>query len=228
MDLMAMDTEGLPRLRDELLVRISGDDRLARHVDAAFDATDPTQAHIAVLQQPYLRYVLTGRKTIESRFGRIPTAPYRVVAPGDVLLFKQVAGPLLGVGIVAAADFYVLDPAVWATLRNHFAAALCATDSQFWVDRRDARFATLMRLAAVRRISPLTVDKRDRRGWVVLDVRGQAVHRDQLRLTATETPRRRVPLAVSDRPAHIPQSHEPVRGQLSLLDDGDASCSSSA
>ena len=46
--------------------------------------------------------------------------------------------------------------------------ACCAEDPAFWEAREDASFETLMRIKHVQAINPIKFDKRDRRGWVVL------------------------------------------------------------
>jgi hypothetical protein len=136
---------------------------------AAIGAGDPSGAlHVAVMRQPYLAYLLEGRKTIESRFSVNRVCPFESVRVGDVLALKVQSGPLVGVALVEHAAFYELDPNVWQTLQRRFARPLCAEDPQFWADRSAARYATLMRVRDPRPIPPLAVAKRDRRGWVRL------------------------------------------------------------
>lgn len=129
----------------------------------------PTVAvHLAVFVEPFLRYVLEGRKTVESRFSVRPIPPYRSVAKGDVILLKRSGGPVVGMCEAAEAWDYVLDPTTWRSIRAEYAVALCAQDAIFWSQRQHARYATLIRIANVRRLEvPFEVPKRDRRGWVV-------------------------------------------------------------
>jgi hypothetical protein len=75
---------------------------------------------------------------------------------------------VVGIATISGAWHYSLDPESFSELRRDFAAALCAQDPGFWDDRAGASFATLMRLQNVRRISPVVVEKRDRRGWVIV------------------------------------------------------------
>ncbi|MDQ3632427.1 MAG: ASCH domain-containing protein [Actinomycetota bacterium] len=157
-------------------------------LDRVIDPASPERAHLAVMHEPYLSYVLAGRKSVESRFSRHRVAPFDQVGLGDLLLLKSQSGPVTGVARVAHVDSYRLDPPLWASIRNRFSAALCVTDERFWLERREARYATLMRLAAALAVEPLVLDKRDRRPWVVLVPRATTeVHRDQLAL-APEAP----------------------------------------
>lgn len=141
------------------------------HWRAAFDEAQAAGAglHMAVFVEPYLRYVLEGRKTVESRFSVHRAPPYGCVEPGDILLIKSAAGPLAGVARVSHVWSYRLSAQVWAEIRERFGPALCLEDEDAFVSARGhRRFATLMRIADVRPLPPLPVLKRDRRGWVVL------------------------------------------------------------
>lgn len=124
--------------------------------------------HLGIFVGPYLQYILEGRKTIESRFSTRRLAPYQHVGVGDVLLLKQASGPIVGLCQITHVWFYSLDPQSWQTIRDSFTQALCAQDPEFWAVRAHASFATLMRIQHVQAIPPITYQKRDRRGWVVL------------------------------------------------------------
>lgn len=123
--------------------------------------------HLAVFVEPYLTFVLEGRKTVESRFSVNRHAPYEQVHSGDLILLKKSSGPICGICSVSNVWYYRLDPSTWAEIEQH-AAALCMDDSPFWSKKRNASFATLMRLENVVSISELPVDKVDPRSWVVL------------------------------------------------------------
>jgi hypothetical protein len=124
--------------------------------------------HLAVFVEPYLKYVLEGRKTVESRFSRNLCAPYRRVHEGDVVILKRAAGAVVGICLVSSAWFYKLDPDSWKEIKGEYGASLCADGSKFWQAREKAAYATLMRFSHVARLRPMQCNKRDRRGWVVL------------------------------------------------------------
>ena len=123
--------------------------------------------HLAVLTEPYLGFLLAGQKTVESRFSVRATTPFGRVARDDVVLVKAPGGPIVGAFTAAAVWHYRLDPRSWHDVRNEFSLALCAQDG-FWDLRASASFATLMTVADVRRLPPVKIPKKDRRGWVVL------------------------------------------------------------
>ena len=139
----------------------------------AFGEPAEVATHLAVFVEPYLQYVLDGQKTVESRFSINRLPPYRRVSVGDVLLLKKAGGPVVGISQVSQVWFYQLTPDSFCELRSEFAAALCAQNPEFWVERSNASFATIMRLENVRAIKPIHVEKRDRRGWVVVRKRSR-------------------------------------------------------
>lgn len=124
--------------------------------------------HLAVFVEPYLQYLLDGKKTVESRFSANRCAPYQRVATGDVIFLKKSGGPICGICRVDHVWDYVLDPSAWEIIKHEFGRAICAQDPSFWSARESASFATLMSVRHARRLPPMNVEKRDRRGWVVL------------------------------------------------------------
>ena len=143
----------------------------------AFSASrpNPFSVHLAIMLEPYLRYILDGSKTVESRFSKNRIAPYNMVASGDVVLLKKAgARSISGMCMVRNVWSYPLDPDTWSQIRQEFSQALRAEDPSFWARRKEARFATLMRIAEVYALPPIEVPKRDRRGWVILHAQRQA------------------------------------------------------
>jgi hypothetical protein len=122
-----------------------------------------------VFVDPFLDFIIDGTKTVESRFSATRCAPYRAVEPGDLVLLKRSAGPIVGLAEVSEVWYYKLDSGAWETIRRRFGPLLRVDDPSFWDRRASSCFATLMRLDRVETISPLGCGKRDRRGWVVLD-----------------------------------------------------------
>jgi hypothetical protein len=92
------------------------------------------------------------------------------VSEGDVILLKQVGGPICGLVLAKRAWFYELDKQVLAGIRKTYDSTICA-DDEFWRSRRNASYATLIELAEPTAIPATPCDKRDRRGWVPLRLR---------------------------------------------------------
>lgn len=123
--------------------------------------------HLAVFSEPYLSLVLNGRKKIESRFSRNRCAPFDEVSEGDIILLKEVAGPVCGVALARRIWYFDLDNDPIDVIRETYGDAILAAD-EFWSDKEQSSFATLIELETPSPIEPLPFDKRDRRGWVSL------------------------------------------------------------
>lgn len=153
----------------EIIPLVTGDKFWEQYLSASIaNEISPIGIHVAIFVEPYLTYVLEGKKTVESRFGIQKRAPYGQVASGDILLLKVSGGPIVGLCKVTDVWFYSLSPKSLDKLRREFTDALCAHDPDFWKQRSEASFATLMRINYVRNLNPIQFPKTDRRGWVVL------------------------------------------------------------
>ena len=143
--------------------------------DLSASAPIPFSVHLAVLLEPYLRFILDGSKTVESRFSKNRIAPFKSVEQGDVVLLKKASAKAVsGLCVVRKVWYYQLDVDTWDQIRGGFTRALRAEDPLFWEQRKSAQFATLMRISEVQALPPIEVIKHDRRGWVVLRPRHQA------------------------------------------------------
>ena len=128
----------------------------------------PHSIHLAVFVEPYLQFIMDGVKTIESRFSTRRCAPYDRVEGGDIILLKRASGPVVGLCQATSVWSYRLEKNSWKEIKQSYAAELCAQDPEFWRERKSASYATLMRISHVLSIEPIAIEKRDRRGWVVL------------------------------------------------------------
>jgi len=144
----------------------------SRLSEVVHDKSSNNDIHLAVFVEPFLQFMLEGKKTVESRFSKRLRAPHKRVKKGDVILLKRSGGAVVGICQVGSVWFYTLGPESLRAMRNDFAWALCANSPGFWSDRRHMSFATLMRVSNVVKIGPIPCAKQDRRGWVVL------THRD--------------------------------------------------
>jgi hypothetical protein len=128
---------------------------------------DAPRIHLAVLVEPYLEYLLVGKKTIESRFSIHRIAPFEVVHQDDIVLLKRSGGPVVGLALVGRTEFFHLAPSAWAQVKS-YSREICA-DTDFWRSRRDKRYASLLHIADITTLDSFSIEKADRRAWVVLD-----------------------------------------------------------
>lgn len=158
--------------RDALLAaltpRLASQPFWLRRVERCLTESGNARLHLAVFHEPFLTLLLDGKKTIESRFSVNRIAPYEHIARDDVILLKRNGGPVVGIALAGDPGFYEMDAAAWGDIRVRFAAAICAPDEQFWAERAQARYATLIPIRAATALPAIPVAKRDRRGWVVI------------------------------------------------------------
>jgi len=157
---------------EELLRRVDGHGFWLGYLAEAAKPVSSVGIHVAIFAEPYLSLIVSGRKTVESRFSRNRCAPYGEIGNGDIILIKEVAGPICGVALAKRTWYYDLATEPIARIKERFGAGICA-DDEFWSSRAGALFATLIELDATTSIAPIRFDKRDRRGWVSLRSRQQ-------------------------------------------------------
>jgi hypothetical protein len=130
--------------------------------------------------EPFLTYLLEGRKSIESRFSKNAVVPYLRVAVGDLVLLKS--GPVVGSFRVCSTNFVTLGAGDLPRMREEYTEQLCAYTDEFWEARADKRYATLLGVQDIRRLPAIPVSKRDMRGWVVVRPAFRSADEEQLSL----------------------------------------------
>ncbi len=123
--------------------------------------------HLAVLREPYLTFIMQGKKTVETRFAKRPCPPYQRISKGDIVLLKQSSGRIVGICLVEEVWFYRLSVESLGIIKEMFGSAICPAEESFWDDRKQAAVATLLLVNRVTPVDNVQVKKRDRRSWVV-------------------------------------------------------------
>jgi len=125
--------------------------------------------HLAIMTPHYLDLVLTGKKTIESRFSEKKQIPYNRVEDGDLILFKKSGGDIKGIGWVKQVQYYYnLTPLFIEKLIAKFNDGLCI-QPDFIQQKQKSQFATLIWLKNVKPIKPLKSPKKYYgTGWDIL------------------------------------------------------------
>ncbi|KJF18162.1 hypothetical protein AXFE_09070 [Acidithrix ferrooxidans] len=130
-------------------------------------ADDAVGIHLAIFVEPFLSLVLSGKKTIESRFSKHAIAPYNRVLVGDLVFLK--AGPVVGYFTVSSVDCKTLQNKKELDLiRMTYSNAICAESSDFWRQRIGKHYVTLLGVEMATQLPRVRVSKVDKRGWVVL------------------------------------------------------------
>ncbi len=115
--------------------------------------------------------ILSGKKTIESRFSRVKNPPFGLISSGDLVYIKPSGKDIIGQFRVKKVIFYDgLDLGDFRDLRERYGKEL-TVDGDYWKRVATARFGTLIFIGDSSRFitSPVKIKKSDLRGWVVLE-----------------------------------------------------------
>ncbi len=124
--------------------------------------------HLVILQPRYLNLIIAGKKDVECRATRFRRAPYLRVRRGDLLWFKKTSGCVVCKSkVLWVRELHITERQQFDELRALWQDRIQAEDS-FWRAASAKQYWTLLGLGRVRRCMPFSVQKRDRRAWVVL------------------------------------------------------------
>lgn len=170
--------------------------------------------HIAILKPGYIKAILAGTKTIESRLTRTMQAPHGKVVAGERLFLKASGGPYLAMAIASRVESWLdATPRDINEIERKYRKQI-GGDDDYWLAKRDSRFVTLIGLEQV---EPIDVGPAYKvaymKAWYVLDEVLSPVH--DFVLTGG---------AIRNRYACIPAVSEKRRDQpiTLLMPDGEA------
>jgi len=152
----------------ESSARIITELQAAMQTDPGWNAVNLPQApniHIAIMSEPFLSYVFDGSKSVESRFSLNKIAPYGKAEPGDMVFMK--AGPIVGCFTISWVKTFDLSEYPVVEIANEYGTRICGDDA-FWKRKSTKRYATLMGIQNIRRLTPVKITKLDRRAWITL------------------------------------------------------------
>lgn len=133
------------------------------------------RTHIAILKQPYISMILEGIKTIECRLTRIACPPFRTIEPGDLLYLKRSGGTIQAKAIAEKVQFFEnISASDIRRLQQHY-NHLIRADHDYWQQRHNCRFCTLIWLTEVAHIKPLPFPGKGMRAWHVFEQPPEAI-----------------------------------------------------
>lgn len=108
--------------------------------------------HLAILHAPFVKLILAGEKTVESRISRVRCEPFGRVHEGDLIYLKVSGGPVLASARAGRVWSYDgLTPELLERIRRRHNAQVQA-DEEYWESKRDAVCATMIELTCVRAV----------------------------------------------------------------------------
>lgn len=127
--------------------------------------------HLAIFKGNGGELILTGAKTVESRFSRAKIAPFGVISSGDLVYIKPSGKDIIGqFRVKKVFSFEGLSPIDVKDIRERYGLDIAMADS-YWKGKESSRVATLIFIGESSRFltSPLKISKKDQRGWVALN-----------------------------------------------------------
>lgn len=126
--------------------------------------------HVAILKPGYIKAILDGTKTIESRLTKTAQPPHGKVESGERLFLKASGGPFMATAIAGEVLTYEdMSPSDVKKMRKHYGEQIGGDDA-YWDIKSDSRFATLVEL---KEVEPIDVGPKYKvaymKAWYVLD-----------------------------------------------------------
>ncbi len=124
--------------------------------------------HLMILKGHYVEAILQGDKKLESRFTKTRRSPFGKISSGDELYLKISSGVVCGIAEVKKVEEWDnLTPQSMKKLRSKY-GSLIGGDEEYWRAKEQSRYGVLIWMKNVRGIAKRTIQKTDRRAWVVL------------------------------------------------------------
>lgn len=124
--------------------------------------------HIAILKQPFFDMVISGEKTIESRWSMVKVAPYKKVSVGDRILLKETGKDVTATANVKKVQFYELTPEIVEDIRIKYGKQIKTDKFEDWKSTLQKKYCTLIWLDEVTPVAPIKVKRSNGAGWIVL------------------------------------------------------------
>ena len=125
--------------------------------------------HIAILKQPFFDMVLSGEKTIESRWSMHKVAPYNKVSVGDKILLKETGKDVTATAIAKKVQYYELTPQLVEEINQKYGKEIGTSKFKDWQATLQKKYCTLIWLGDVKKVDPIKVKRSNGAGWLVCD-----------------------------------------------------------
>lgn len=124
--------------------------------------------HLGIFNQPFYAFIMSGDKTIESRFSINKCSPYGKAKKNDIVFIKETGKSICSYSIVSDVKYYSKEEKNLdlELLKANYSKEICAIDNNFWQDRINKNYASLLWITEPKTIIPFSIEKRDKRGWI--------------------------------------------------------------
>ena len=124
--------------------------------------------HIAILRQPFFDMILSGEKTIESRWAMHKVAPYNKVKVGDKILLKETGKDVTATAFASKVEQFELTPKIAEEIRKKYGKQIGIDKFDNWQIVSNKNYCTLIWLDNVKKCTPIKVARSNGAGWITL------------------------------------------------------------
>ncbi len=127
--------------------------------------------HLAIFKGEAGERILSGKKTIESRFSRVKNPPFGLISSGDLVYIKPSGKEIIGQFRVKKVIFFDgLSEKDLISVEKEYGQGL-QVDKSYWISQANCKYGTIIFIGDSSRFiaSPFKPAKKDLRGWVVLE-----------------------------------------------------------
>lgn len=124
--------------------------------------------HLGIFVEPYLSYMLNGKKTVESRFSKNRIIPYHQITKEDIVFVKKSGGFIMAYFTIKEVQFFDLAEIPIEEIKAKYEKELCVSKS-FWIRKKNSNYATLIRIDNIKRLKPFSITKRGMQSWIRLN-----------------------------------------------------------
>ena len=132
--------------------------------------------HLAIFSPEAVKQILSGKKTIETRFSQKKIAPFGVVGKGDLVYMKPPGKDIVGrFTVKKVISIEGVDKEDFLEIQSKYGSLVSlgeqTLDKAFFDSRTSANYCTIIFIGNVEQFitSPIKIAKSDLRGWMVLE-----------------------------------------------------------
>ncbi len=132
--------------------------------------------HLAIFSPEAVKQIFSGSKTIETRFSLKRIAPFGEVNVGDLVYIKpigkEIAGQFLVKKVISVEGLGEEDlKIIWDSYGKEISFGDDKLDQLYFENKIKSNYGTIIFLTKVEQFltSPIKIEKKDHRGWVVLE-----------------------------------------------------------
>lgn len=125
--------------------------------------------HLAIMDKETINMILSGKKTIESRFSKNKISPFNKVTVGETVYLKESGKEIVASFEIKQIEFYDnLTTQKVEYIKKKYNKFINAPDS-YWNCKLNSNYGTLMYVENVEKIEPIKILKKGRQGFASYD-----------------------------------------------------------